>query len=169
MKTPGSISLHPHYYGQLHLPQVNQEEDDQSHMKTFRAGKIARLNNEQPTFMWDTGANMSGTGNKAILKNVSACDPISVSGAFGPSIIPSLKGELGPLKLDTVVIDGLGPQTIVSVSQVCKLGHAVLFTENSFRAYKLPTVLRAIKVMAFEGKEVVRGTVQNGLYIQDST
>jgi hypothetical protein len=143
-------------------------------MKSFKAqtvATIAHLNTEQPTFMWDTGANRSGTSNKSILKNVTQCDPIAVSGAFGPVITLSLKGELGPLKLDTVVIDGMGPRTIISVSQVCKLsqGHIALFTPNSFRVYTLETAMRAIKLLTHDGKEVVRGTVQNGLYIQDST
>jgi hypothetical protein len=101
----------------------------------------------------------------------SQCDPITLSGAFGPGITPSLKGELGPLKLDTVVIDGMGPQTIISVSQVCKLrqGHIALLTPNSFRVYTLDTALRAIKLLTHDDKEVVRGIVQNGRYIQDST
>jgi hypothetical protein len=153
---------------------TSEFKGDRTHMKTFRAGAIgtmARFNNEQPTFMWDTGANRSGTSNKSILKNVTACDPISISGAFGPPINPTLKGELGPLKLDTVVIDGMGPQSIISVSQVCQLGpgHVALFTANSFRVYTLPTAMRAMKVLTHDGKEVVRGTVQNGLYIHDST
>jgi hypothetical protein len=29
--------------------------------------------------------------------------------------------------------------------------------------------MKAIKLLTHDGKEVVRGTVQNGLYIQDST
>ena len=141
-----------------------------SHLKTFWSGGIiARLNNQQPSFMWDTGANRSGTSSKDILKNVTPCEPITIQGAFGPAITPSLKGELGPLKLDTVVINGMGPQTIVSVSQVCQLGHVAIFTSKDFRVYTLPSVLRAMKVLALEGKEVVRGTVHNGLYIQDST
>ena len=148
---------------------TSEFKGDRSHMKTFRVGTMARLNNEQPSFMWDTGANRSGTSSKAILKNISTCDPISISGAFGPAITPSLKGELGPMKLDTVVIDGMGPQTIISVSQVCQLGHVAIFTSKDFRVYTLPSVLRAMKVMAHDGKEVVRGTVHNGLYIQDST
>jgi hypothetical protein len=121
--------------------------------------------------MWDTGANRSGTSNRSILRNVTQCDPIIISGAFGPGITPSLKGELGPLRLDTVVINGMGPQTIISVSQVCQLGHGhiALFTPYSFRVYTLDSALRAIKLLTHYGKEVVRGTVQNGLYIQDST
>jgi hypothetical protein len=63
----------------------------------------------------------------------------------------------------------MGPQTIISVSQVCQLGHVAIFTSKDFRVYTLPSVLRAMKVMAHDGKEVVRGTVHNGLYIQDST
>lgn len=141
-----------------------------SHILTFWSGNIiARLSNQHPTFMWDTGANRSGTSRKDILNNVTPCEPITIQGAFGPAITPSLKGELGPLKLDTVIINGMGPQTIVSVSQVCQLGHVAIFTSKDFRVYTLPSVLRAMKVLALEGKEVVRGTVHNGLYIQDST
>jgi hypothetical protein len=101
----------------------------------------------------------------------SQCDPITISGAFRPSITPSLKGELGPLKLDTVVIDGMGPQTIISASQVWQLrqGHIAIFTSNSFRVYTLGTALRAVKLLTHDDKEVIRATVENGRYIQDST
>ena len=75
----------------------------------------------------------------------------------------------GPLKLDTVVIEGMGPQIIVSVSQVCQLGHVPIFTSKDFRVYTLRSVLCAMKVLTLDGKEIVRGTVHNGLYIQDST
>ena len=67
------------------------------------------------------------------------------------------------------MIEGMGPQTIVSVSQVCQLGHVAIFTSKDFRVYTLRSVLRAMKVLTLDGKEIVRGTVHNGLYIQDST
>lgn len=33
----------------------------------FRAGTMARLNNEQTMFMWDTGANRSGASSKSVM------------------------------------------------------------------------------------------------------
>lgn len=126
------------------------------------------MNNVPATYMWDSGANRSGTSSAAILRNVQDCEPMSIQGAFGPPTRPTLKGELGPLKLDTVVIETMGHQTIISVSQVCQLGHIAVFTAVDFRVYKLDSVLTALKVLAHEGKEVARGTVQNGLYIQTS-
>jgi hypothetical protein len=114
--------------------------------KAQTVATIARLNK-------DTGANRSGTSDKSILKNVTKCDSITISGAFGPGITPSLKGELGPLKLDTVVIDGMGPQTIISVSQVCQLGqgHIVLFTPNNFCVYTLE--MRVTMLLTHDGKD----------------
>lgn len=142
--------------------------DPTASINTFHTGVISRMNNVPATFMWDSGANRSGTSNASILRNVTDCEPMSIQGAFGPPTHPTLKGELGPLKLDTVVIDAMGPQTIISVSQVCQLGHVVVFTGVDFRVYKLDSVLTAMKVLAHEGKEVARGTVVNGLYIQTS-
>jgi hypothetical protein len=94
-------------------------------MKPFKAqtvATIARLKNQQPTLMWGTGANRSGTNNKSILKNVTECGPITIIRRFRTRH----KGELGSLKLDTVVIDGMGPQTNISVSQVCQLEQVLI-------------------------------------------
>ena len=81
--------------------------NQRSHMATFCSGGVilAKLNNEQPSFMWDTGANRSETSSKTILENVIPCEPITIQGAFGPAVIPSLKGELGPLKLPCENVD----------------------------------------------------------------
>ena len=76
-------------------------------INAFHTGVIARMNNVPSTFMWDSGANRSGTSNASILWNVTDCEPMSIQGAFGLLTHPTLKGELGPLKLDTVVIDAI--------------------------------------------------------------
>jgi hypothetical protein len=129
-------------------------------MKPFKAQTVAtidRLDNEKPTLMWGTGANRSGTNNKSIHKNVTECDPITIIRLFRTPH----KGELGSLKPDTVVIDDMGPQTIISVYRVYQLGqvHIALFIHNNFRVYTLDTAMKAIKLLTHDGKEVVRGTV----------
>jgi hypothetical protein len=50
--------------------EVPTYKGDRTHTKPFKAqtvATIACLNNEQQTFIWDTGANRSGTSNKSIL------------------------------------------------------------------------------------------------------
>jgi hypothetical protein len=65
------------------------------------------------------------------------------------------------MSLETVVIDGMGSSTIVSVSQVCKLDHIAVFTNTE-------SILNALKALALEGKPVAYGKMENGLYYQES-
>jgi hypothetical protein len=131
-------------------------------------GTIAALAHAPKRLMWDSGANRSGTGSKAGLRNITACPPLSIQGAFGPPIQPSNRGELGPMKLETVVIEGMGDITIVSVSQVCKLGYIAVFSDKQFKVYKADAIKNALKVLDIEGKPVAYGKMENGLYYQDS-
>jgi hypothetical protein len=68
----------------------------------------------------------------------------------------------------TVVIDGMGPKTIISVSQVCKLGNIIIFDKRKFKVYRADTILYALKVLEFEGKPVTYSMMENGLYYQES-
>ena len=72
------------------------------------------------------------------------------------------------MNLEAVVIDGMRPSTIVSVLQVCKLGHIAVFTNTEFRVYKAESILNALKILALEGKPVAYGKMENGLYYQES-
>ena len=140
-------------------------------LKVFCAipsGTIAAITQTPKRLMWDSGANRSGTGSKAGLRNITACPPLSIQGAFGPPIQPTHRGELGPMKLETVVIDGMGDNTIISVSQVCKLGYIAVFNDRQFKVYKADTIKNALKVLDLEGKAVAYGKVENGLYYQES-
>jgi hypothetical protein len=107
--------------------------------------------------MWDSGANRSGTGSKAVLRNITSCPPLSIQGAFGPPIQPTHRGELGPMKLETVVIDGMGDNTIISVSQVCKLGYIAVFSDKHFNVYKADAIEYELKVLNLKGKAVAYG------------
>jgi hypothetical protein len=61
------------------------------------------------------------------------------------------------MKLETVVIDGMGDNTIISVSHVCKLGYIAVFNDKQFKVYKADTIKNALKVLDLEGKAVAYG------------
>ena len=92
------------------------------------------------------------------LHDVTECGTLSVQGAFGISIQPSKRGKLGPLGLDAIVIDGMGHQTLVSLSQYCQGGdsgvpHVGVFTGTDFRMSEVASTLPAIKLFSEIGIE----------------
>jgi hypothetical protein len=72
------------------------------------------------------------------------------------------------MKLEAVVIDGMGDNTIISVSQVCKLGYIAVFNDKQFKVYKADIIKNALKVLDLEGKAVAYGKMENGLCYQES-
>jgi hypothetical protein len=99
---------------------------------------------------------------------------MSVQGAFGPSTQPTKRGKLGPLGLDAILLPGLGNQTLISLSQFCAGGstgvqNVGVFTAGDFRMFRLDSILPALKLIAERGQEVARGTVKEGIYVQEST
>jgi hypothetical protein len=124
--------------------------------------------------VFDSGCSISGTSDPSALYDVTACGPLSVQGAFGPATQPAHRGKLGPLGLDAIVIDGMGAQTLVSLSQFCEGGdtgvrYAGVFTHTDFRMFRLDSILPQLSDLSRSGDEVVRGTVKNGIYVQESS
>ena len=122
----------------------------------------------------DSGAGKCGTSNLALLKNVTACQGITVNGAFGPSVNPAHIGTFGPLNLPAVHIDGMGSQALVSLSQFCAGGttgtkYIGVFTPTEYRMYEMQSALSVLSTLARTGKEAERGRVQNGIYVREST
>jgi hypothetical protein len=72
------------------------------------------------------------------------------------------------MKLETVVIDGMGDNTIISVSQVCKLGYIAVFDDKQFKVCKSDTIKKALEALDLEDKAVAYGKMENGLYYQES-
>jgi Reverse transcriptase (RNA-dependent DNA polymerase) len=135
--------------------------------------KSAKFSNEVKSSIFDTGASRSGTSDSKILTNLEKCEKVSVQGAFGPPCIPSLKGKLGPLELETLVIPGMN-ETLLSVYQICNGGSKdfqciALFTTEGCRIFKLDSVRQAIKDMHDNGIEIMRGLVHQGLYHEDKS
>ena len=135
--------------------------------------KSAKFINEIKSSIFDTGASRSGTSDSKLLKNLEKCEKVSVQGAFGPPYIPSLKGKLGPLELETLVIPGMN-ETLLSVYQICNGGSKdfqciALFTTEGCRIFRLDSVRRAIKDMHDNGIEIMRSLVHQGLYHEDKS
>jgi hypothetical protein len=144
-----------------------------ANLVVLRSETMLRLSSERVT-IFDSGCSISGTSNVNALSNITDCPPMQVQGAFGPSTQPSKRGTLGPLGLEAILLPGLGNQTLVSISQFCAGGttgaqNVGVFTSDGFRMFRLDTVLPALKLMAEHGHEIVRGTVQEGIYVQEST
>ena len=73
-------------------------------LETNSSLKVAKYSQLNDISLFDTGASRSGTNDESKLINLEKYSNITVQGAFGPPIRPSLKGRMGPLGLETVVI-----------------------------------------------------------------
>ena len=133
---------------------------------------LALAHNSSTVF--DSGCSISGTSDIHALTDVTNCGPLSVQGAFGPSTQPKKRGLLGPLGLDAILIPGMGNQTLISLSQFCAGGtsghqYVGIFTATNFRMFRLDSILPSLEYATEHGDEAVRGTVHNGIYVQEST
>ena len=133
--------------------------------------KAAKYKNTNDISLFDTGASRSGTNNESLLTNIEKCQNVTVQGAFGPPFRPSLKGKLGPLELDTVVIPDMN-ETLLSVFQICNGGSmnfqcVAIFTTEGCRIFKIDSVREALATMHTSGIEIMRGLCHNGLYHED--
>ena len=101
-----------------------QNFDITNNLKIFKSSnstsylKIAKSQKDAHVSLFDTGASRSGTHDEKLLTNIEKCNNITVQGAFGPPFRPALKGRMGPLELETVVIPDMN-ETLLSVYQIC--------------------------------------------------
>lgn len=140
---------------------------------TVNSMKAAKYSSDSSISLFDTGASRSGTNSEKLLTNVQKCENIIVQGAFGPPFRPSLKGSLGPLELDTVVIPDMN-ETLLSVSQICNGGSTsfqclAVFTTEGCRVFKIDSVREALTIMHKTGHEIMRGFCHHGLYHEDKS
>lgn len=52
---------------------------------------------------------------------------------------------------------------------MCATGQVVVFTSRDCRLYTIDSALPFLRDLSQSGKETIRGTVENGLYVQEST
>ena len=87
---------------------------------------------------------------------------------------PTHTGTFGPHNLPAVHIDGMGSQTLVSLSQLCAGGttgtkYIGVFTPTEYCMYEMQSALSVLSTLARTGKEAERGRVHNGIYIRESS
>lgn len=125
---------------------------------------------KKPLVIIDSGASTSGTGISNQLHNLRAAS-CTVTAAFGETVQPTHMGDLPPFMLKTIVIPGMKDNTLLSVSQfTASEGKFIgVFTNIDVRFYDLESSMPSLKLLTLEGKEVMRGTVVDGLYIMEST
>ena len=133
-------------------------------LQSFKLNTIHQLNQR---FLIDSGASVSATSNKKILKNITSCDDIVAYPAFGPQIHPKLREEYGQFGIDTIIIDDM-TDTLISVSQLCEGGktenqNVAVFTSEGVRVFKFDSVRKALKLMDATGVEVLRGFTEDGV------
>ena len=150
----------------------NDYDVDQSDMNYFSTVALNHMSSTSNKFIMDSGTGKCGTSDLTLLKNVVPCQDITVTGAFGPSTAPSHTGKLGPLNLDAVHIEGMGKQT--QLSQFCAGGttgvkYIGVFTPTEYRMYEMHSALPILSTLAKTGKEAERGSVQNGIYVRESS
>jgi hypothetical protein len=78
-------------------------------------------------------------------------------------------GDLPPFQLKTVVIDKMKDTTLLSVSQTCQKDMVGIFTAVDCRFYDIASVLPYLSDISIHGKERIRGVVEDGLYVQESS
>ena len=154
-------------------------DDDYDKIRIFKSSEsnsslmVAKYSHLNDIALFDTGASRSGTNDESKLENLEKCSNITVQGAFGPPFRPSLKGRMGPLGLETVVIPDMN-ETLLSVYQICNGGSEdsqciSVFSNEGCRIFKFDSVREALKLMHDHGTEIMRGTCHNGLYYEDKS
>ena len=115
----------------------------------------------------DSGASTSGTGHKGQLTNIRPTK-CTVNAAFGESFAPTEMGDLPPYMLSTIVIDDMKDTTLLSVSQACAKGMCGVFTSKDCQFFSIQEMLPHLSNISKTCKPMLRGEVEDGLYIQKS-
>jgi hypothetical protein len=127
------------------------------------------ISKETQVIVIDSGASMSGTGDRAMLSNIRPTT-LTVSSAFGDSAQPTEMGDLQPHMIPTVLIDGMKNTTLLSVSQMCgqKIPLCGIFSPVDRRFFPFHQMLPYLKLVSENCDEVLRGKVENGLCVMES-
>jgi hypothetical protein len=127
------------------------------------------ISKENQVTVIDSGASMSGTGDRALLSNIRPTT-LTVSSAFGDSAQPTEMGDLHPHMIPTVLIDSMKNTTLLSVSQMCgqKIPLCGIFSPVDCWFFPFHQMLPYLKLVSENCDEVLRGKVENGLYVMES-
>jgi hypothetical protein len=112
---------------------------------------------------------MSGTGDRALLRNVRPTT-LTVISALGDSAQPTEMEDPKPHMIPTVLIDAMKNTTLLSVSQMCiqKIPLCSIFSPVDCRFFPFHRMLPYLKQVRDNCDEVLRGKVENGRYVMES-
>ena len=65
------------------------------------------MQQQQSLQILDSGAGISGVGQQWKITNIEQADEVTIQGAFGEPIKPTIQGLLGPDKLQAVLVSGM--------------------------------------------------------------
>jgi hypothetical protein len=102
--------------------------------------------------------------------SVTSVQPRSLSVPH-PATQPSRQmGDLHPHMIPTVFIDAMKNTTLLSVSQMCgqKISLCGIFSPVDCRFFPFHQMLPYLKLVSENCDEVLRGKVENGLYVMES-
>ena len=153
---------------------IQQSDEDTVEYNSFTVSddpplkRMLSFKSQAPKIIIDSGASTCGTGQASQLQYIRASTAI-VTPAFGTVAQPTQMGDLPPYMLKTLVIEDMKDSTLLSVSQICATGQVAVFTSRDCRFYTIDSALPFLRDLSQSGKETIRGTVENGLYVQEST
>ena len=143
-------------------------------MNTFNARQniiMAAAKHVPAKMILDSRAGISGVGEQWKLANISRMSSLSIQGAFGDSMRPSLQGLLGREKLPAVLVPGM-KDDIYSLSGLLNSNGATgakdkiaIFTKNGAIILTADSCIEAILSAIRDGEKTHTADQVDGIYV----
>jgi hypothetical protein len=150
---------------------IPEEHDEAVNLLQINAGHhtFNSLARKSSVIVIDSGASMSGTGDRALPRNIRPTT-LTVSSAFSDSAQPTEMGDLKTHMIPKVFIDAMKNTTLLPVSQLCvqKIPLCGIFSPVDCRFFPFHQMLPYLKQVCENCDEVLRGKVETGLYVMES-
>ena len=120
----------------------------------------------------DSGADISGVGEQWKMTNLSASSEVTIRGAYGEPMKPTVQGLLGPDKLPAVLVPGMRDDTY-SLCQLLQHNHRIgttakiaIFTENGAIVMTSQSCQSIIQEAIYQGSQTHVADQIGGIYVQ---
>ena len=141
---------------------------------TFTASRmlhIANATQSQSKIILDSGAGISGVGQSWKMTDISKTSSLSIQGAFGDSVKPSLQGLLGSDKLHAVLVPGMKDDIYSLSSLLQKNPHTgakekiAIFTSNGAIVLTAESCQGLIQRALNDGHQTHAADQIDGIYV----
>ena len=119
----------------------------------------------------DSGAGISGVGEQWKMSDISASSEVTIQGAFGDPMKPTVQGLLGPDKLQAVLVPGM-KDDIYSLCQLLQPNHRTgtsakiaVFTENGAIVMTSESCQSLIQEAIRQGSQTHIADQVGGIYV----